>query len=333
MFKKHMFKKQRRALLGAAASLALLLPASAAWAQAFPNRPVTIIVPFAAGGPTDVINRLVAEGMAKDLGQPVVVENVTGAGGTIAAARVAQSRPDGYTLLAHHIGHATTATLYRTLSYDVEKSFAPLGLVSDAAMTIVAKPDFPANDLAGLMAEIKRQGDRLNLAHAGVGGANHLCGILLQYAAQTQLTTVAFRGSAPVLGEMMAGRIDVFCDQATNTAPFIRDNRIRAYAVTLNRRVEGLNLPTTAEAGQPGIAMSTWHGLYAPAGTPEDVQERLSTAIRAALREERLRTRFAELVTEVASQEQATREAHRRHLSAEVARWRPIIQAAGVYAD
>ncbi|MBP0443720.1 tripartite tricarboxylate transporter substrate binding protein BugD [Roseomonas sp. SSH11] len=325
-----MSKLLRRALL--AASFAVLA-APSAMAQSFPSRPITVIVPFAAGGPTDVIARLVAEGMSKDLGQPVVVENVTGAGGTIAAARVAQARPDGYTLLVHHIGHATAATLYRQLPYNVETSFAPLGLVSDAAMTIVAKPDFPANDMAGFIAALKEQGDRLNLAHSGLGGANQLCGMLVQQAAGKALTTVVFRGSAPALQEMMAGRIDVFCDQATNTAPFIRDNRIKAYAVTLDRRVEGLNLPTTAESGAPGIAMSTWHGVYAPAGTPEAVQERLSAAIRAALREERLRARFADLVTEVASPEQATPAAHRRHLAAEVARWRPIIQAAGVYAD
>ena len=321
----------RRALL--ATPLALVAPAVRAQAPAFPARPVTVTVPFTAGGPTDVISRLVAEGMAKDLGQAVVVENVTGAGGTIAAAKVANARPDGYTLLSHHIGHATSATLYRSLPYNVETSFAPLGVVSDAAMTIVARPDFPANDLAGFMAEVKRQGDRLNLAHSGLGGANQLCGMLIQHAAGTPLTTVVFRGSAPVLTEMMAGRIDVFCDQATNTAPFIRDNRIKSYAVTLDRRAEGLNLPTTAEAGQPAIAMSTWHGIYAPAGTPEAVQERLATAIRAALREDRLKQRFAELVTEVATQEQATPAYHRRHLAAEVARWRPIIQQANVYAD
>ncbi|MBB5694814.1 tripartite tricarboxylate transporter substrate-binding protein [Muricoccus pecuniae] len=320
----------RRATI--AASLAVLA-APAAKAQSFPSRPLTVVVPFAAGGPTDVIARLVAEGMAKDLGQPVVVENVTGAGGTIAAARVANARPDGHMLLVHHIGHATAATLYRQLPYNVETSFAPLGLVSDAAMTVVARPDFPANDLAGFVAELKAQGDKLNLAHSGLGGANQLCGMLVQQAAGTPLTTVVFRGSAPALQELMAGRIDVFCDQATNTAPFIRDGRIKAFAVTLERRVEGLDLPTAAEAGSPGIGMSTWHGVYAPAGTPEAVQERLATAIRAALREERLRARFADLVTEVATQEQATPAAHRRHLSAEVARWRPIIQAAGLYAD
>jgi tripartite-type tricarboxylate transporter receptor subunit TctC len=320
----------RRTLL-AAGALLLAVPVPAP-AQEI-NRAVTITVPFAAGGPTDVISRLVAEGMGRNLGVPVVVENVTGAGGTIAAARVAQARPDGTTLLMHHIGHATTATLYRKLSYDVERSFAPLGLVSDAAMTLVARPDFPAKDLAGMMAEIRRQGDKLTLAHSGLGGANQLCGMLLQRSARQALTTVVFRGSAPAITDMMAGRIDVFCDQATNTAPFIRDGRIKAYAVTLPQRVPGLDLPTTAEAGQADIAMSTWHGLYAPAGTPEPVQERLSAALRAALREERLLARFNELVTAAASEDRATPAFHRRFLSEEVARWRPIIQEAGVYAD
>lgn len=324
----------RRSLLAAGGAL-LAAPAlsRASLAQGFPDRPVTITVPFTAGGPTDVISRLVAEGMAKNLGVAVVVENVTGAGGTIAAGRVAQARPDGSTLLMHHIGHATTATLYRSLSYDVEKSFAPLGIVSDAAMTLVARPDFPATDLAGYMAEIRQRGNALTLAHSGLGGANQLCGMLLQRAAGTTLTTVVFRGSAPAITDMMAGRIDVFCDQATNTAPFIRDGRIKAYAATLPQRVPGLELPTTAEAGVPELVMSTWHGLYAPAATPPEIQERLSAAIRAALQEERLLARFKELVTEPASQERATPAYHRRFLAEEVARWRPIIQEAGQYAD
>jgi tripartite-type tricarboxylate transporter receptor subunit TctC len=323
---------QRRMLLAAIAS-ALAAPAVRAQQPPFPNRPVTVVVAFSAGGPSDVIARLVAEGMSRDLGQPVVVENVTGAGGTIGAGRVAQARPDGHTLLIHHIGHASSATLYRKLPYSVTESFAPLGLVSDAAMTLVARPDFPASDLAGFMAEIKQQGDKLTLAHSGLGAANHLCGMLLQSAAGTPLTGVVFRGSAPAITDLMAGRIDVFCDQATNTAPFLRDGRIKGYAVTLPERVPGLELPTTTEAGQPSLLMSTWHGLYAPRTTPPEVQERLSAAIRAALREERLRQRFAELMTAPAAEERATPAYHRRFLAEEVARWRPIIQAAGQYAD
>ncbi len=323
----------RRALL--ASALALPALSAPAFAQGFPARAVTIHVPFAAGGPTDVITRLCAEGMSKDLGQAVVVENTTGAGGTLAAGRVAQARPDGYTLLMHHIGHAASATLYRRLPYSVTESFAPLGLASDAAMTIVARPDFPAEDLAGLLEAIRREGDRLNLAHSGLGGANQLCGMLLQSAAGKAMTSVVFRGSAPAITELMAGRIDVFCDQATNTAPFIRDRRIKAYAVTLPQRVGGglEHLPTTAELGVPQIAMSTWHGLYAPAGTPAEIQERLAAALRAALKEERLKTRFAELVTEPATEQRATPAFHTRFLAEEVTRWRPIIEAAGQYAD
>jgi tripartite-type tricarboxylate transporter receptor subunit TctC len=323
---------QRRMLLLAAIPSALAAPASRAQ-QPFPNRPVTVVVPFAAGGPTDVITRIVSEGMLRHLGQPVVVENVSGGGGTIGAARVAQARPDGHTLLMHHIGHASSATLYRKLPYSVTESFAPLGLVSDAAMTLVARPDFPATDLAGLMAEIKKQGDKLNLANAGLGAANHLCGMLLQHAAGTAMTPVVYRGGGPAVTELMAGRVDVFCDQATNTAPFLRDGRIKGYAVTQPERVPGLELPTTTEAGQPSLVMSTWHGLYAPKGTPEAVQERLSAAIQAALREERVRERFAELVTAPAAEEHATPAFHRQFLAEEVARWRPIIQAAGQYAD
>ncbi|MES2712430.1 MAG: tripartite tricarboxylate transporter substrate-binding protein [Pseudomonadota bacterium] len=325
---------RRRALLASPALLAPGLLAAPAIAQApFPSRAITITVPFAAGGPTDIINRLVAEGMAQNLGQPVVVENVTGAGGTIAAQRIASARPDGHALLAHHIGHASTATLYRRLAYSVTDSFAPLGLVSDAAMTLVTKPDVPAADLAGLMAAIRAQGDTLNLAHSGLGAANHLCGMLLQHAAGTAMTSVVFRGSAPAITEVMAGRIDVFCDQATNTFAFLRDNRIKGYAVTTEARVPGLELPTTREAGFPTIDMSTWHGLYAPAGTPAEVQERLSAAIRAALKEPRLQARFAEMVTTPASDEKATPAFHARFLAAEVARWRPIITAANSYAD
>src|SRR5215210_5046904 len=314
---------QRRMLLAATMS-ALAAPAVRAQQQPFPNRPVTVVVAFSAGGPTDVIARLVAEGMGRDLGQPVVVENVTGAGGTIGAGRVAQARPDGHTLLIHHIGHASAATLYRKLPYSVTESFAPLGLVSDAAMTLVARPDFPAADLAGLMAEIKKQGDKLTLAHSGLGAANHLCGMLLQHTAGTALTGVVFRGSAPAITDMMAGRIDVFCDQATNTASFLREGRIKGYAETLPERVPGLDLPTTTEAGQPTLIMSTWHGLYAPRGTPPEVQERLSKAIQAALREERLRQRFAELVTTPAAEERAAPAYHRQFLAEEVARWRPV---------
>ena len=315
------------------AALALPVLATPALAQGgFPQRPLNILVPFAAGGPTDMIARLIAEGMSKELGQPVTAENVTGAGGTIAAARVAQSRPDGHTLLIHHIGLAAAATLYRQLPFDVLRGLAPLGVVSHTGMVLVARPDFPAADVAGYIAQLRQRGEELNLGHSGLGGSNQLCGLLLQHAAGRGATQIVFRGSAPAMTEMMAGRLDLSCEQATVAAPFIRDGRIKGYAVTLPARIPGLDLPTTAESNVP-LTMSAWHGLYAAGSTPPDLQARLAQAIRAALREERLMTRYAETLTTVASQEEAEPAHHARFLASEVERLRPLIVAAGQFAD
>ena len=304
----------------------------AASAQDYPARPVTIVAGAAAGGPTDVITRIVAEAMSRHMPQPVVVENTAPA--HLGAQRVAQSRPDGYTLLMSNVGLAAGATLFRRLAYDTAADFAPLGLVSDAAMTLITRPGFPAENLAALLADLREKGLERNLGTAGLASAANLCGLLLQQQAGNRATIVGFRGTAPAITELMAGRIDLLCDQATNTAPFIRDGRVRAYAVTSPARLPGLpDIPTTAEAGAPALAMSTWHGLYAPAGTPEAVQERISAALQAALRDERLRARFADLVTDVATPERASIAFHRRYHAEEIARWRPIIEAAGAYAD
>jgi tripartite-type tricarboxylate transporter receptor subunit TctC len=320
----------RRTLL--ASALAIPFLGKAALAQGVPTRPITILVPFAAGGGTDIIGRLIADGMARDLGQSVVVENVTGAGGTIAAARVAQSRPDGQTLLIHHIGLAAAATLYRQLPFNIERSLAPLGLVSHTGMAIVARPDFPARDLPSYLAVMREQGDRLNLGHAGLGGSNQLCGMLLQAAAGRNATTIVYRGSAPAMTEMMAGRLDISCDQATIAAPFARDGRIRAFAVTTTERIPGFDVPTAREQGVD-LVMSAWHGLYAAAGTPPEIQQRLAQAMRAAMREDRLRQRYAETLTTTATDEEATPAYHTRFLSSEIARLRPLIVAAGQFAD
>ncbi|WP_424814062.1 tripartite tricarboxylate transporter substrate-binding protein [Roseococcus sp. YIM B11640] len=316
----------------AALAIPSLLATPALAQGAFPQRALTLLVPFAAGGPTDMIGRLVAEGMAKELGQPVAVENVTGAGGTIAAARVAQARPDGYTLLIHHIGLASAATLYRRLPFDIQRGLSPLGVVSHTGMTLVARPDFPATDLAAYLAEIRSKGDALNLGHSGLGGSNQLCAMLLQHAAGRSVTNVVFRGSAPAMTELMAGRLDITCDQATVTAPFLRDNRIKGFAVTLPQRVPGLELPTTAELGV-NLSMSAWHGLYATGGTPPEVQQRLAQAIRTALGEERLKQRFGETFTTVAAANEADPAHHAAFLGQEIERLRPLILAAGQFAD
>jgi len=326
----------RRPLLGlAAGALAGLSFASGpAQAQQFPSRTITIIVPFAAGGPTDTVTRLVAEAMSRDLGQSVVVENVGGAGGTLGAARVAQAKPDGYTLLLHHIGMATTPTLYRRLPYDPVNGFETIGLVTEVPMTLVAKKDFPANTLAEAVAVIKREKDKLNYANAGIGAASHLCGLLLMKSVDTAMTTVPFRGTGPAMQEVLSGRIDLMCDQTTSTTEQINAGAIKVFAVTTRERIPALpNVPTAAEAGLPGFEVTVWHGLYAPKGTPAEITQRLSRALQAALRDERVIRRFAELGTTPVPQEMATPEAHRKFWQADIAKWRPIIQAAGVYAD
>ncbi|UFN50135.1 tripartite tricarboxylate transporter substrate binding protein BugD [Roseomonas sp. OT10] len=323
----------RRLLLAALGTLGL--GAAPALAQgAFPTRPISMVVPFAAGGPTDTVARLVAEAMSKDLGQTIVVENVGGAGGTLGASRVAQARPDGYQILMHHIGMGTTPSLYRRLSYDPVNGFETVGLVTEVPMTVVAKKGIAANNLAELVALMKKEGTGINLANAGIGAASHLCGLLLQTAMQTQVTTVPYRGTGPAITDLLGGTVDVMCDQTTNTTEQIKAGGIRAFAVTTRERLAALpDLPTANEAGLPGFEVSVWHGIYTPRGTPDAVNQRLSRALQAALRDERVIGRFAELGTTPVSQEMATPEAHRRYWQADIAKWRPIIQAAGQYAD
>ena len=321
---------RRRAVL---TGLPLSLAAPAVFAQeAYPSRTVTIIAAGAAGGPTDTVTRIVADNLAKHVGQSVVVEAIGGS--IVGPQRLATSRPDGYTLMINNIGMAACATLYRRAPYDPLTSFAPLGLVSDAAMTIITRRDFPAEDLRCVIAAMTREGEGINFATAGLGSAANLCALLLQGAAGKRSTVVVFRGTAPAIAELMAGRIDILCDQATNTAPYIRDGRVLAHAVSSPARLPGLpNIPTTAEAGFASINMSTWHGMYAPAGTPQHIQEFLSDALRKALHEDRLKQRFADLATDPATDERASIAFHRRFLAEEIDRWRPVIVANGAYAD
>jgi len=328
-----MLRLPRRAA-AALAGLGLLASVGEAGAQNFPTRTLAIIVPFAAGGPTDTVARLVAEAMGRDLGQTIVVENAGGAGGTIGAQRVATARPDGYTLLLHHIGMATTPSLYRRLAYDPVNGFETIGLVTEVPMTLVAKRDFPANTLAEAVAVIRRQRDNLNYANAGIGAASHLCGLLLMKAVDTAMTTVPFRGTGPAMQELLAGRVDLMCDQTTNTTEQINSGAVKVFNVTTGARIAALpNVPTSAEGGLPDFQVTVWHGLYAPRGTPAPVVERLSHALQAALRDPRLIARFAELGTAPVAQDQATPAAHRAFWMADIAKWRPIIQGAGQYAD
>ena len=303
-------------------------------AQDYPTGTITIVVPFSAGGPTDTVTRLIAEPMSRTLGQQVIVENVTGAGGTLGARRVAQAEPDGYTLLVHHIGMATSATLYRDLPYDPKTAFAPVGLITEVPMTLVGRPDFPPNTLAELVSYAKENGEQVLYAHAGIGAASQLCGMLLMQALDTQFTTVPYKGTGPALTDLMGGQVDFMCDQTTNTTNPIKAGSIKAYAALTKERLDALpDLPTAAEAGLEGIEIAIWHGLHAPAGTPDEVVAKLSAALTSALADPNVVQRFAELGTAPVPPEAVTPQALQEKLLSEIDRWKPVIEAAGVYAE
>ncbi len=317
---------------GVAATLAFSM--NGATAQTYPERTITMVVPFSAGGPTDTVSRLVAEAMSKDLGQQIVVENVGGAGGTLGAGRVASSDPDGYTLLLHHIGMATSATLYRKLAYDTLNAFEYVGLVTEVPMTIVGKKDLAPTDLKGLIEYAKANKDTVTVANAGVGAASHLCGMLFMTAIGTPLVTVPYKGTGPAMTDLLGGQVDIMCDQTTNTTKQIQGGTIKAYAVTSPARLTVLpDVPTTEEGGLPGMQIGIWHGIYAPKGTPADVTERLSKSLQLALKDPNVVARFAELGTVPSAEADATPAALKAKLEGEIARWKPIIEAAGQYAD
>lgn len=303
-------------------------------ADQYPSKVITIVVPFSAGGPTDTSARLLGQTMGSILKTQMIVENVAGAGGTIAAARVAGSSPDGYTVFFHHIGFSTAPSLYRKLPYDTIKDFEPIGLIGDVAMTLVARKDFPAKDLKELIAYVKANKEKVNLANAGLGAASHLCGMLFMSAIQTEFTTIPYKGTGPAMNDLLGGQVDFMCDQTSNTISQIKAGKIKVYGVTTKTRVSALpDVPTIQEAGLPGFEVSVWQGLYAPKGTPKAIIDTLAKALQAALADPALRKRFDELGTEPASKENATPEALRKHLKSEIDKWAPIIKKAGVYAD
>jgi len=238
---------------------AALVASSASYASDYPNKPITMIVPFSAGGPTDTIARILGQAMGTSLKQQIIVENVNGAGGTIAAARAARSTPDGYTLFIHHIGHATAPSLYRKLSYSSIDSFEPIGLATDAAMTVVARKDFPAKDINEMLVHLKTNKEKVSLANAGVGAASHLCGMLFMRAIGTNLTTVPYKGTGPAMNDLLGGQVDVMCDQVTSTLSHIKAGKVKAYAVTYKTPVSTLPaLPPLADSGLNGFELSVY---------------------------------------------------------------------------
>lgn len=313
---------------------AAVLVVGAAQAQTYPSKPITMVIPFAAGGPTDVVGRLLAQSMSKTLGQQVIVENTVGAGGTIGAARVARAAPDGYTVLLHHIGQSTAPSLYRKLPYDPVNGFETLGLVTDVPMTMVAKGDFPAKNFNEMVQYVKANKDKVNLANAGTGSASHLCGLLFQDAIGVTLTAIPYKGTAPAMNDLLGGQVDIMCDQTTNTTSYIKSGKIKAYAVTTPKRLSVLpDLPTTREAGLQSFEVGVWHGMYAPKGTPADVITKVNSALKVALKDSLVIERFAGLGTEPVAESRTTPAVHKQHLVAETAKWKQIFEKAGVQPE
>jgi tripartite-type tricarboxylate transporter receptor subunit TctC len=327
--------KLNRRTWGLTMGSVLLTAAGPALAE-FPEKPVTLVVPFAAGGPSDKIARDLAEALRKRLNQTVIVENAGGAGGTLGAAKVASATPDGYTLLVHHIGFATAPTLYRKLAYKGIDDFAYLGLINEAPSTLIGRTSLPVRSFAELREWIASEPAKVNLAHAGVGSASHLCGLMLQSALKAEMTTVPYKGTGPAMTDLMGDTVDLMCEQATNAVPQIEGGKVRAFAVTSKERMKLpalASLPTLAESGLPDFSVNVWHGLYAPKNTPTPVLAKLNEALRSALKDPELVKRQEALGISVVSDSRVEPAAHKKFVEGEVARWAKVIQAAGAYAD
>ncbi|MBT8553247.1 tripartite tricarboxylate transporter substrate binding protein BugD [Polynucleobacter paneuropaeus] len=316
----------------AASSYLSIAPAMAA--DAYPNKPITLVVPFSAGGPTDAVARLIAVPMGKDLGQTVIVENTVGAGGTIATTRVARAAPDGYILYLHHMGMATAPALYKKLPFDPMKDFEYIGQVVDVPMVLLGRKNFPANNFKELEAYIKVNKEKVTIANAGPGSVSQLCSLLLMSREGVELTTVPYKGTGPALTDLLGGQVDLLCDQTTQTVPYIKDNLVKAYGVTTLKRLPGLsNIPTLDEQGLKGFEVKAWHGLYAPKGTPPEVLAKINKALRVALNNPEVKARLRESNIEVVPMSKVTSESLKNQLDSEINKWGPVIRKAGAYAD
>ena len=307
-----------------------------AWAE-YPEKPVTIVVPFAAGGPTDKVARDLAEAMRKPMGgQTIIIENVGGAGGTLGAGKVAKAPNDGYTLLLHHIGMSTSPALYRNMAYKTLDDFEYLGMVNEVPMTLIGKPTLPANNMAELMKWLEANKGKINLANAGLGAASHLCGLLFMSAVKVDMTTVPYKGTGPAMTDLLGGQVDLMCDQTTNTSAQIEGGKVKAFAVTTSKRLTTpalAKLPTLDEAGLKGFNVSIWHGLYAPKGTPKAVQDKVNAALRVALKDPDFIKREEALGAVIITDARLAGPEHKKFVESEINKWGPVIKAAGQYAD
>ncbi|MBV7484524.1 tripartite tricarboxylate transporter substrate-binding protein [Bordetella sp. BOR01] len=317
--------------LTAALSVITLSIASAAYAADYPTRPITLIVPFAAGGPTDVVARTLGNELSKELGQPIVVENRTGAGGTLAATFVANAEPDGYTYLIHHNGMATATALYPNLKFDPLKSFAYVGEVVDVPMTLLGRKSLPPNNMAEFIQYAKSNADKINLANAGPGAVSQLCGSLLQQALGVKFTTIPYQGTGPAMAALLGEQVDVLCDQTTQTIPHIAAGNVKFYGVTTHDRISKLpDAPTLEEQGLKGFEVKVWHGIYAPAGTPAESVATFNKALQTALQSPAFTGKMADLGAEIVSKDRQTPESLQKWVKSEIDKWTPVLKAEGM---
>ena len=311
--------------------LAVILALPLEGRAAYPERPITLIVPFAAGGPTDVVARIVSEHMSRTLGQQLVVENVVGAGGTMASTKAAQAAPDGYTLIMGHMGtHGAAPAVYPDLKYDPSKSFAPIGMAAGTPILIVAKKSFPAKDLREFVAYLKKNSEKLNEAHAGVGSVSFTTCAFFNSLIGAKPTRVVYRGTGPTLNDLVSGQVDYMCDQIVNLVPQIQAGTIKAYGVALPQRSPALpDVPTTKEGGLPEFQVSAWNAIFAPKGTPAEIVKKLSDALTRALADENTRKRLLDLGADLSDKEAQTPEGLARLVDSEVARWKKVLASTG----
>jgi tripartite-type tricarboxylate transporter receptor subunit TctC len=317
--------------------LAAAVAATALWAgpgmaqSDYPNKPVTVIVPFAAGGPSDTIARLISKSLSDQLGQQFIIENAAGAGGTTGAGRLAKAAPDGYTLLVHHLAITSGGSLYARLPYDTQTAFTPLGLINSGPYVITARLGFEANNALEFLAKMKKDGPKITMAHSGVGAGSHLCATILSQTLGVEVTQIPYRGAAQSTQDIIAGNVDLLCEQTVSALPHLETKKVKAFAVTSLTRVPQLkDLPTLDESGVKGFELTNWHGLYAPKGLPQSVVERLNGALQKALADPLIVQRFTDLGTELFPAAELTPAAHAAKFDAEFRRWAEVVRKAGI---
>ena len=307
------------------------------YAQTYPSKPISLVVPFVAGGPTDRVARDLAEAMRKPLGDvSIIIENVLGAGSSIGANKVAKAAPDGYTIMLNHIAMATMPNLLRNMPFKIDSDFEYLGMINEVPMTVISKPTLPAKNYKELVAWLNQNKGKINLGNAGVGSASHLCGLMLQNALQIDMAAIPYKGTAPALTDLIGGQIDILCDQTTNTSPQIEAKKVNVYGVTTSKRLTTpvlKDVPTLQESGLKGFDVSIWHGLYAPKGTPADVIAKLNNALKVALKDPDFIKKQEALGAVIITDKRVEPAEHKKFVSAEIAKWGPVISAAKVYID